>query len=114
MSTKRPESLTGTTRQSKGACGTVHVTINENEFGTPIECFIHVGKAGGCASAQAEASARIIAWGLRSGADLVELTEQLRGITCHNAEIEAGKPSCAHAVALAIEKYLKGKPDGTV
>lgn len=91
----------------KTGCGNLYVTINEDESGKPFEVFTNIGKAGGCASSQAEAIGRLISLALRSNIDSEEIVKQLKGISCHqHSWSEGGKIlSCSDAIAKAIEKY---------
>ncbi|MHC5035894.1 MAG: vitamin B12-dependent ribonucleotide reductase [Planctomycetota bacterium] len=105
----RPMVMRGTTRKIRTGCGNLYVTINEDKQGEPFEIFSWMGKAGGCAASQTEAICRLISFALRSGADVVPIIGQLKGISCHStAWGEGGKIlSCADAIARAIEGYLK-------
>ena len=49
----------------------------------PFEVFASLGKAGGCAAAQTEATARLVSQGLRAGIDPDLIVKQLKGIRCH-------------------------------
>lgn len=104
---KRPSVIKGSTRLMKTGCGNLYVTINEDESGRPFEVFTNIGKAGGCASSQAEAIGRLISLALRSNIDPEEIIKQLKGISCHqHSWSEGGKIlSCSDAIAKAIEKY---------
>ena len=104
---KRPSVIQGCTRLMKTGCGHLYVTINEDENGMPFEIFTNIGKAGGCASSQAEAIGRLISLALRSGLEPDELVKQLKGISCHQpAWAEGGRIlSCSDAIAKALEKY---------
>lgn len=104
---KRPAVIKGSTRLMKTGCGNLYVTINEDESGKPFEVFTNIGKAGGCASSQAEAIGRLISLALRSNIDSEEIVKQLKGISCHqHSWSEGGKIlSCSDAIAKAIEKY---------
>ncbi|MFQ3573074.1 MAG: vitamin B12-dependent ribonucleotide reductase [Thermodesulfovibrionales bacterium] len=110
---KRPPVVTGGTRLMKTGCGNLYVTINEDENGRPFEVFTNIGKAGGCASSQAEAIGRLISLALRSGVDSEEIVKQLKGISCHQPTwYEGGRIlSCSDAIAKALEKYpsIKGR-----
>jgi ribonucleoside-diphosphate reductase alpha chain len=74
--------LTGETREKVTGCGSLYVTVNEDEFG-PRELFANMGKAGGCASASTEAIGRLISLAFRYGIPPDKIVKQLRGIRCH-------------------------------
>ncbi|MEW5744424.1 MAG: vitamin B12-dependent ribonucleotide reductase [Nitrospirota bacterium] len=104
---KRPAVIKGETRLMKTGCGHLYVTINEDENGRPFEVFTNIGKAGGCASSQAEAIGRLISLALRSNIEPEEIIQQLKGISCHQPSwTEGGKVlSCSDAIAKSLEKY---------
>ncbi len=104
---KRPELIKGSTRLMKTGCGNLYVTINEDPSGRPFEVFTNIGKAGGCASSQAEAIGRLLSLALRSGVEPEEIIKQLKGISCHQPSWnEGGKIlSCSDGIAKALEKY---------
>ena len=79
---KRPEITPGVTYEAQTGCGTIYVTINEDEKGQPIEVFARLGKAGGCACAQTEAVGRLAFLCLRCNIDPEEIIKQLIGIRC--------------------------------
>ncbi len=109
---KRPAMIRGGTRLMKTGCGKLYVTINEDENGRPFEVFTNMGKAGGCASSQAEAIGRLISLALRSDIETDEIVKQLKGISCHQPSWhEEGRIlSCSDAIAKALENYI---PSGT-
>ena len=74
--------FTGETREKVTGCGSLYVTINEDDFG-PRELFANMGKAGGCASASTEALGRLISLAFRYGAPPEKIAKQLKGIRCH-------------------------------
>ncbi len=105
---KRPSVINGTTRLMKTGCGNLYVTINEDENGKPFEVFTNIGKAGGCASSQAEAIGRLISLSLRSNVEPEEVVKQLMGISCHQPSWhdEGGRIlSCSDAIAKALVRY---------
>ncbi|HMK56139.1 MAG TPA: vitamin B12-dependent ribonucleotide reductase [Dissulfurispiraceae bacterium] len=113
---KRPSMIRGGTRLMKTGCGKLYVTINEDENGRPFEIFTNMGKAGGCASSQAEAIGRLISLALRSNIETDEIIKQLRGISCHQPSWgEEGRIlSCSDAIAKALESYTpSGAPVDT-
>jgi ribonucleoside-diphosphate reductase alpha chain len=111
---KRPEVIKGVTRFMKTGCGNLYVTINEDEKGQLFELFTSMGKAGGCASSQAEAIGRLVSLAFRSNIDPAEVIKQLKGISCHQpAWCSGGKIlSCSDAIAKAIEKYATKPENG--
>ena len=106
---KRPEAIIGETRTMKTGCGTIYITVNEDEHGQLFELFTHMGKAGGCASSQAEAIGRLVSLALRSNIEPEAIINQLKGITCHQQTWSSGGKitSCSDAIAKALEKYTE-------
>ncbi len=106
---ERPEVIKGTTRLMKTGCGNLYVTINEDAEGNLFELFTQMGKAGGCASSQAEAIGRLVSLAFRSNIEPVEIEKQLRGISCHSpAWANGGKiASCSDAISKSIERYIE-------
>jgi ribonucleoside-diphosphate reductase alpha chain len=104
---KRPEVIKGTTRIMETGCGHLYVTVNEDGDGNLFELFTHMGKAGGCASSQAEAIGRLVSLAFRSNIEPEEIMNQLRGISCHNPTWATGGKisSCSDALSKAIERY---------
>jgi ribonucleoside-diphosphate reductase alpha chain len=107
---KRPQELQGKTIEMTAGCGKLYVTINADEQG-PFEVFASLGKAGGCAAAQTEATARLVSQGLRSGIDPDVIVKQLKGIRCHipHGFGEQEMLSCADAIGKALEYYLHSR-----
>jgi ribonucleoside-diphosphate reductase alpha chain len=99
----------GVTERVTTGCGHLYITVNSDEQGI-CEVFSHLGKTGGCAAAQLEASCRLISYSLRSGIDAAEIVRALRGIRCPSPTWEDGKSvlSCADAIASVLEKYVTG------
>jgi ribonucleoside-diphosphate reductase alpha chain len=111
---KRAKVTTGVTERVTTGCGYIYVTVNSDDQGI-FEVFSHLGKAGGCASAQLEATCRLISLALRAGVDVAAVVRQLRGIRCPSIAWEEGKSilSCADAIASVLEKHVGGdrKPE---
>lgn len=104
----RPETVQGVTRAIPTGCGKLYITVNSDDGG-PFEVFGNMGKAGGCASSQTEALARLMSLALRSGIDASHLVDQLRGISCHMPAWERGGGrilSCADAFAKALQRAM--------
>ncbi len=106
---KRAKITKGITERITTGCGYIYVTVNSDERGI-CEVFSSLGKAGGCASAQLEATCRLISLALRSGVDITSVVRQLRGIRCPSIAWEDGKSilSCADAIASVLEKHVSG------
>ncbi|MBI4823787.1 MAG: vitamin B12-dependent ribonucleotide reductase [Nitrospirae bacterium] len=113
---KRPEVLNAKNRLIKTGCGNIYVTITEDENGHLFDLFANMGKAGGCASSQAEAIGRLISLALRSNIEPTEIVKQLKGVRCHQPIWQKGAQilSCSDAIAKVIEKYNEkpGKGNG--
>jgi ribonucleoside-diphosphate reductase alpha chain len=102
----RKDVTRGATRKMTTGCGSLYVTINEDEEGM-FEVFATMGKGGGCAASQTEAVSRLISLSLRSGIDREQIIKQLRGVRCPNQAWEKGGRiySCADAIAKALERH---------
>lgn len=104
---ERPGEVEGVTRAMTTGCGRLYITINSDDLGA-FEVFGNMGKAGGCASSQTEALARLISLCFRSGISPAHIVKQLKGISCHMPSWgEGGRVlSCADAFAQAVERSL--------
>jgi ribonucleoside-diphosphate reductase alpha chain len=107
--------LRGETREKVTGCGSLYVTVNEDDFG-PREIFANMGKAGGCASASSEAIGRLISLAFRYGVPPDKIVKQLRGIRCH-VPLGFGPNqilSCPDAIGKALaDKYHLGGGNGS-
>jgi len=107
MPRPRPSITQGYTRQMNTGCGRIYITINEDEKGL-CELFASMGKSGGCATSQTEATGRLVSLALRSGVDPSTIVDQLKGIRCPSPAWVSGSTvySCADAIAKALEDHL--------
>ena len=106
--------LRGETREKVTGCGSLYVTVNEDDYG-PREVFANMGKAGGCASASTEAIGRLISLAFRYGVPPDKIVKQLKGIRCH-VPLGFGPNqilSCPDAIGRALaDKYHIGGGNG--
>jgi len=104
----RPEVIIGTTTKVSTGCGNLYVTINVDEDGRPFELFTQMGKAGGCAASQLEATGRLVSLAFRAGIEVKSIIEQLSNIRCPSPSWEKGQRifSCADAIARVVERRL--------
>ena len=101
---KRPDAMIGVTYRVRTGCGNLYVTVNYVDK-LPVELFINMGKAGGCASSQTEALGRLASLALRGGVSLKELVKELTDVRCH---LPAGDIlSCADAVGKVLASRIK-------
>jgi ribonucleoside-diphosphate reductase alpha chain len=111
---RRPKRTTAFVEKVTTGCGNMYVTVSSDEKGI-CEVFVTLGKAGGCASAQLEATTRLISLSLRSGVDPTEIVRQLRGIRCPSIAWEEGRSvlSCADAIATVLDAHIKGPAESS-
>jgi len=96
----RPEILESQTGKYKLTCGSLYITVTQND-GQPFEVFVHFGKAGGCLNACLTAVSKLISIALRSGIDPQEIVDGLKGLSCpESCWVEQGRiESCPDAIA---------------
>lgn len=106
----RPTRTSGVTERISTGCGKLYVTINSDEKGI-CEVFAQMGKTGGCASSQIEATGRLISLALRSGISLPSIMKQISGIRCPSPTWGNGQQvlSCPDAISRVISNYTDAK-----
>ncbi len=109
----RPETLTGKTYRIRTGYGNLYITINEDEQGNPFEVFAQIGKAGGFFAGQAEAISRLVSLALRSGIEIHELIDQLKGIRGPQVSWSEGGMilSLPDAIGQVLERHLTKKQE---
>ncbi len=75
----RPETLDGFTTKTKTGLGNLYITVTEYD-GRPFEVFATIGKSGQSTTAKTEAIGRLVSLAFRSGLNVAEIVEQLKGI----------------------------------
>lgn len=107
---ERPETLEGFTTKMNTGMGQLYVTVTEFE-GRPFEVFATIGKSGKSTTAKTEAIGRLVSLALRSGVDVGEIVEQIKGIGGEHAVFQKGGPvlSIPDAIGRVLEKRYKDK-----
>ncbi len=111
---ERPRILDGFTERIKTGMGYLYVTVSEYNS-RPFEIFATIGKSGKSTQAKTEAIGRLISLALRSGVEVEDIIDQIKGIRGEHAVFQEGGLvySIPDAIAKVFEKrYLtdgKGK-----
>ncbi|MUM78556.1 vitamin B12-dependent ribonucleotide reductase [Pseudodesulfovibrio sp. F-1] len=106
----RPDVIYGFTQKIPTGLGMLFLTVNEMD-GKPFEVFATIGKSGGSITAKAEAIGRLVSLALRSGVEVREIVEQLKGIGGENPKFMKKHlvKSIPDAIAHVFEsRYLQG------
>jgi len=106
----RPDVIYGFTQKISTGLGVLFLTVNEMN-GKPFEVFATIGKSGGSITAKAEAIGRLVSLALRSGVEVREIVQQLKGIGGENPKFMKKHlvKSIPDAIAYVFEsRYLQG------
>ena len=107
---KRPDVMYGFTQKIPTGLGMLFLTVNEVD-NKPFEVFATIGKSGGSITAKAEAIGRLVSLALRSGVEVREIVQQLKGIGGENPKFMKKHlvKSIPDAIAYVFEsRYLSG------
>jgi len=106
----RPDVIYGFTQKIATGLGVLFLTVNEVN-GKPFEVFATIGKSGGSITAKAEAIGRLVSLALRSGVEVREIVQQLKGIGGENPKFMKKHlvKSIPDAIAHVFEsRYMQG------
>lgn len=107
----------GNTYCKKCACGTLYITINRDDDGNTVECFVHTSKGGIC-QANISAVNRLVSLAMRSGVKTAEIVDQLKSINCPACVKEKTKGesidgmSCPDIIAKTISDFVHLNENG--
>ncbi len=101
---KRPNILEGFTEKIKTGMGYLYVTVSEYN-NRPFELFATIGKSGKSTQAKTEAIGRLISLALRSGVEVDEIIDQIKGIRGEHAVFQEG--GLVYSIPDAISKVLE-------
>ena len=107
----RPDVVYGFTQKVETGLGVLYLTVNEVD-GKPFEVFATIGKSGRSITAKAEAIGRLVSLALRSGVEVIDIVQQLKGIGGEHPKFQKKYlvQSIPAAVAYVFEnRYLKGQ-----
>lgn len=103
---ERPKILEGFTQKIKTGLGYLYVTVSEFN-NKPFELFATIGKSGKSTTAKTEAIGRLISLALRSGIEVTEIIDQIKGIRGEHAVFQDG--GLVHSIPDAIAKVLENR-----
>jgi ribonucleoside-diphosphate reductase alpha chain len=101
---ERPRILEGFTEKIKTGMGYLYVTVSEFHH-RPFEIFATIGKSGKSTQAKTEAIGRLISLALRSGVEVEEIINQIKGIRGEHAVFQEG--GLIYSIPDAIAKVLE-------
>lgn len=109
---KRPSVLKGETEKVQTGCGSLYLTINEDEGGSPCEMRLQMGKSGSCVRSMLEVIGilmSIILQNVDKGPAINALKKHLRGVSCGQEfrEGDARYASCLDKIAHRVLIKLK-------
>ena len=108
---QRPQTLEGFTTRIKTGMGQLYCTVTEHDE-KPFEVFATIGKSGRSTTAKTEAIGRLVSLALRSGVDVSQIVDQLKGIGGEYPVFQDGGLvlSIPDAISRVLEdRYLKGE-----
>ncbi len=109
---ERPDTLEGFTTRIKTGMGHLYVNVTEYD-GRPFEVFATIGKSGKSTTAKTEAIGRLISLALRTGVNVEDIIDQIKGIRGEHAVFQNGGlvQSIPDAIGKILEdRYLKAGP----
>lgn len=101
---ERPDILEGFTERIKTGMGALYVTVSEYN-GRPFEIFATIGKSGKSTQAKTEAIGRLVSLALRSGIEVEEIIDQIKGIRGEHAVFQDG--GLVYSIPDGISKVLE-------
>jgi len=109
----RPDVLEGFTEMIKTGMGNLYVSVSEYNH-RPFELFAIIGKCGKSTTAKTEAIGRLISLAFRSGINVEEVINQLKGISGEHAVFQEGGLvlSIPDAIAKVLTKRYLPKGNG--
>ncbi len=106
---QRPVTLEGFTTKIRTGLGQLYINVTEYD-GRPFEVFATIGKSGKSTTAKTEAIGRLISLALRSGVEVEDIIEQIKGISGEHTVFQNGITvlSIPDAIGKILEeRYLK-------